>query len=187
VSRHFDKTKFTELLLYIAKRSADDPNFGATKLNKLLFFSDFLAYGQLGEPITNANYQKLQWGPAPRELLPVQREMESNDDAVVQRQSAFNPDRTVPLREPDLSVFSAEEIAVVDEVLSALRDDNATMVSDRSHKFSVGWQIAEMQEHIPYSTVFVWGGDVHPAAIEFGRELALERGWVAEEEVAELA
>jgi hypothetical protein len=174
----FDKRKFRELLLYLAKRSNDDAYFGATKLNKLLFFSDFIAYGQLGAPITGATYQKLRWGPAPRQLLPVQREMVANGDVKIKRDGAFTPDKTVALREPDLSVFTPQEIDVVNEVLEALKDDNATMISDRSHRFSVGWQVAGDQEPIPYETVFLWGGDAHPAAVEYGRQLAVDEGWV---------
>jgi uncharacterized phage-associated protein len=174
----FDKTKFQELILYLAKRSADDPHFGATKLNKLLFFSDFLAYGQLGSPITGATYQKLRWGPAPRQLLPTQREMKRDGIAQVRRASTFTPDKTTALRDPDLSVFTAEEIAIVDEVLCELQSDNATMVSDRSHQFSVGWQVAAEQEEIPYETVFLYGGDIHPAALEYGKQLAVDQGWV---------
>jgi len=35
--------KFQELLLYVAARCEGAPTFGATKLNKILFFADFLA------------------------------------------------------------------------------------------------------------------------------------------------
>lgn len=174
----YQQDKLKELILYLAKRSADDAYFGATKLNKLLFFSDFLAYGQLGAPITGATYQKLKWGPAPRQLLPVQREMAAEGSATVKRQSAFNPDKTVAIDEPDLSGFTPQEIALIDEVLDALKHDNATMVSDRSHKFSVGWQVAGEREDIPYETVFLYGGDAHPAAVERGRQLAVDEGWI---------
>ncbi len=54
-----DRTKLGELMLFISKRTAEDRRFGATKLNKVLFFSDFLAYRLLGDPITGAQYRKL--------------------------------------------------------------------------------------------------------------------------------
>lgn len=37
----YDETKFTELLLYVAGRLADDRAGGATKLNKVIFFTEF--------------------------------------------------------------------------------------------------------------------------------------------------
>ena len=38
-----DCEKLKELVLVVAQLCADDRNFGAVKLNKLLFFADFLA------------------------------------------------------------------------------------------------------------------------------------------------
>ena len=62
----YDERKPGELIVLIASLSRDDPAFGDVKLNKLLFFSDFLAYTNLGQPITGAEYQKLDFGPARR-------------------------------------------------------------------------------------------------------------------------
>jgi hypothetical protein len=40
---HPDK-RLGELMLYIAKKSQFDQNFGSTKLNKILFYADFVSY-----------------------------------------------------------------------------------------------------------------------------------------------
>ena len=48
--------KLKELVLYIAQKSEDDPSFGATKLNKILFAADFYFFGQTGRSITGASY-----------------------------------------------------------------------------------------------------------------------------------
>ena len=55
-----------ELILYVLQRSTQGPNMGGTKLNKVLFRSDFGAFLNLGEPITGHPYFKLKNGPAPR-------------------------------------------------------------------------------------------------------------------------
>ena len=62
----YNERKPGELIVLIASLSRDDPAFGDVKLNKLLFFSDFLAYTNLGHPTTGAEYQKLDFGPARR-------------------------------------------------------------------------------------------------------------------------
>jgi hypothetical protein len=36
-----DDEKLRELILYVSTLSENDPNFGAAKLNKLLFYTDF--------------------------------------------------------------------------------------------------------------------------------------------------
>ena len=68
-----DDEKFKELVLYVCHKSAGDAPFGATKLNKLLFYADFLAYKQLGSAVTKHAYQRLPNGPAPRAILPILR------------------------------------------------------------------------------------------------------------------
>ena len=57
--------KLKELVLYIAQKSEDDPSFGATKLNKILFAADFYFFGQTGRSITGASYVHRGKGPVP--------------------------------------------------------------------------------------------------------------------------
>src|SRR6185295_11611515 len=99
--------KFRELIVYLARRSEGDPNFGATKLNKLLFFCDFLAFRQLGRAITGQRYFKLEFGPAPRALKPVLREMEESGDCITVERNHFGhlQRRVIARREPDLAGF----------------------------------------------------------------------------------
>ena len=170
--------KLCELMLYIALRSEGDPHFGSTKLNKLLFACDFLAFRNLGESITNEAYQKLPHGPAARAYLPIVKALQAKGDAVVTPVSklSYRQDRLVPLRDPDLSCFSAIQIALVDEVLEHWRAATAKQIEDWSHEFP-GWQAAAPGESIPYETVFI--GERRPMSLEeaqFGEQLADELG-----------
>ena len=176
-----NEKKFKELLLYVSRKCANDPTFGATKLNKILFYSDFFAYANLGEPITCFDYQRLRWGPAPRRLLPVQTEMIEKGELVLQSVHLLGgkiQKRTINLRNPDLSVFSAEEIAQVDEVIEALESARADVVSDLSHRL-VGWKVVQEGESIPYNTIFLSDEPLTEAEVERGRELAKEYGLLA--------
>lgn len=174
-----ERDKLKELVLYVAEKSGDDAAFGATKLNKLLFFSDFLAYAELGSSITGATYQKLDNGPAPRELLPCLRELQEEGAAHIEMRQrfAYTQKRTVPLRKPNLGLFTAEEISLVDEVIDALGKQNASDVSTISHALSVGWQVVGMREDIPYASVFISPRKPSDRDIERGRELAAAHGW----------
>jgi hypothetical protein len=148
--------KFEELILYIARESQEDRRCGATKLNKILFYADFMAYHKLGRSITGQKYQKLERGPAPRRIVLVVDAMIARGLCAWAERSYFGfPLRKLlALREPDVSVFSAEELDIARTVVSELWDLNATEVSDLSHRF-VGWQAADFGEEIPYQTVFV--------------------------------
>lgn len=148
--------KFRELLLYVARKTEADPRCGSVKLNKILFYCDFEAYRRFGRAITGEEYQKLEYGPAPRRLLPQIEEMEREGVcAWADREYfGFHLKKLLPLREPDLSLFTGEEIDIVNTVIDSLWDLNATEVSDLSHRF-VGWQVVDPGETIPYETVFV--------------------------------
>jgi uncharacterized phage-associated protein len=56
-----DPTKVIELVLFFAEKM----NVLKTKLNKLLFYTDFLHYQQYGYGITGLSYRAIQWGPVP--------------------------------------------------------------------------------------------------------------------------
>ena len=72
--------RLAELILYIAEKCERDPNFGATKLNKILAFADFSAYFETGRPITGAEYMRTPQGPVPRRLPPVRAELEARHE-----------------------------------------------------------------------------------------------------------
>jgi uncharacterized phage-associated protein len=149
-----DKTK--QLILYLAKVSEDDTTFGSVKLNKLLFYADFLAYVRLGKSITGQEYQALQHGPAPRRLVPIREAMVAEQSLAMVQQDFHNHVQHKPIarREADLSEFTADEIALVDYVVSSLRNATAKQVSEGSHQF-IGWQYAKPNETIPYSVALV--------------------------------
>jgi hypothetical protein len=173
-----NEQKFRELILYLAQASQGDPRFGATKLNKLLFFCDFLAYRNLGRSISGESYMRLEHGPAPRRLLAVRRELVEFGDCTVERRGkgSHRQERLVPRRDPDRSIFSQEEIDVMDHVLAELRRSNASEVSELSHRF-IGWQAVGLQEEIPYETVFVGiPGPPTDDDIAYARRLAEELG-----------
>jgi hypothetical protein len=171
---NYSAAKFKELILYFAKRGLDENLvIGSTKLNKLLFFSDFRAYAKLGTPITGARYQKLEWGPAPRALLPVRAELVEDGEATFRDSEDWNQ-VLQPLREPDMSVFTDEELFVIDEVFDELRQFNATSASDYSHTKSAGWNAAEEFEDIPYDTARINTDRPPEHVFEFFRELHAE-------------
>lgn len=151
-----DETKLQELILYISEKCANDPTFGATKLNKILCFSDFEFYAYHGTGITNVEYFKLPAGPAPRHLVPVRERMIEAGELVLQQiplRSGNIQKRTVNRRPPNLDLFSGAEIAMVDRVIDSLCNVDAEETSQRSHEM-VGWMVAQDNETIPYNTVY---------------------------------
>lgn len=174
----YDEQKFKELILYISGRCKGDSAFGAVKLNKLLFFADFLTYAHLGESITGADYIKLPHGPSPKMMGPVRAEMEAHRIAIVQKVShhGYAQDRLVPRREANLDLFTEYEVAIIDEVVDMFRSDNATQLSDLTHHFP-GWTAAAPREVIPYEAIFLSDEEVTDDDRQWASSRASERGW----------
>jgi antitoxin SocA-like protein len=175
----FNRDKFRELILYIAERHVDDPRFGDVKLNKILYFSDFRSYRDLGHAVTGARYQKLPMGPAPNALLPVRDELAAEGALRIEERPVGQVMRrvTVAQRRADTSVFTEAELALVDQVIEEFRSRTAAGVSDYSHERSPGWHIADMSEEIHYGTALISNNQPSEATVSAGRELATRLGW----------
>jgi len=168
-----DEQKLAELILYISQKCANDPTFGATKLNKILCYSDFLFYAYNDRGITNVEYQKLPNGPAPRRLIPVRNELIKNGDLAMQEvilKSGETQKRAVNLRAPNLDAFTGAEIAMVDRMIESMQGVTAEDVSDMSHSL-VGWLVADEGETIPYNSIYFSNPPLSDAEIAHAREL----------------
>lgn len=179
-SVEFDEEKFEQLLLYVANKCEDDPNFGATVLNKILFYSDFLAFGMHGKSITGADYMALEHGPVPRKLVEIRKKMIGRSIAI---QIRGQQQRVIALQEPDLQHFTPQEIVIVDRVIESVKGKSAERVSLGTHGF-LGWQAAWAEgkvtgKHvsIPYATVFVGNPPLDEFEASRGRELATAYEW----------
>lgn len=152
----YDENKFKELILYIADQMGNSDTFGATMFNKVLFFADFYHYAEHGVPITGAEYQRLDHGPAPKRLLPAIDELIQEKKASIRTtpMGPYTRRRLKALVEPDLQKFSATEIKQVDEVIKLLGGRTAGQVSNISRDM-IGWKAADTNETIPYYTVFL--------------------------------
>lgn len=169
-----DDDKLRELILYIADLSSQDIHFGATKLNKLLFYSDFLAYQRFGHSITSQEYQALPQGPAPRRLKPIIESMQRSGELRIEPRRRFNRKqlRSMAGRPPNLSQFTMDEVDLVKDVIMRFWNMNAAAISEESHWF-LGWRLANEGETIPYSTVLI--GNRKPTAREQRRAYALQK------------
>ena len=176
----YDKAKFWELILYVAKKSEQDPKYGAGKLAKLLYFIDFGAYGVLGEAISGARYQLIAHGPAPKALVPIRDEMLRRGDIDIKRVPLGGPykdqERIIALREPDKDAFTDKQRGFIDSIIERYKDMNAAEMSYESHK-EVGVQLAQEKEEIPYGTVYLRNEPWTNAEIESVRQHMKDRGW----------
>lgn len=165
------RKRLRELMLFVAERCQGDPNFGVSKLNKILFYCDFFAFAKLGKPITGVPYNKLAYGPVPTGAENARRKLEQDGDVFVPPESytPFRPRRMIPCREPDLTLFSGPEIALVDGIIDALSSATGSQLRDLSH--GKAWQAVALHEVIPYEAIFLSDGPYSEEDIARAHEL----------------
>jgi transcriptional regulator with XRE-family HTH domain len=147
--------KFKEVLLYILNKVGSKPNIGETVLYKLLYFIDFDFYEKYEEQLIGASYIKNHYGPTPLEFKKIVAEMTENKEITIVSNTYFEYPQTkyLPLREPDLRYFKANEIEMINNVLNRLSHMSASQISEYSHN-DVPWLTAENQAIIEYESVF---------------------------------
>lgn len=147
--------KFREVLLYVLNKVGAKPNVGETVLYKLLYFIDFDHYERYEEQLVGATYKKNKYGPTPLEFGKVAERMIEAGELQKLPDKFFSYPQTkyLPLRRPDLSLFSGREIEVIDRVLDRLSDLTAAQISEYSHN-DVPWLSTEEGGVISYESVF---------------------------------
>jgi hypothetical protein len=176
----FEPKKLAELIIYFTKHSQDDLLFGSTKLNKLLWVADFLAYGYMGRSLTGATYIHQEQGPTPSpdQFIGVRDALVKSGRLRVEEEETYRGTKKRPVTEsePDMSLFNDAEVDLCRDVLEELTRMSNREVSEWSHKFP-GWLYTRQGEEIPYQTVYLW--EQYPATKEdlaWGLRVAKELG-----------
>jgi hypothetical protein len=152
----FRKKKFRTLVHYVCDKCSEQPSkLGATKLHKVAWHADMIAYLQTGETITGETYVKRQFGPTAKHMLPTLDDLEKAGAIAVRDVDYFGYDKTeyVSLKKPDIGDFSAQEIDIVNDMIRYVCDENsAASISAKTHDRI--WELAEIGEEIPFGTAF---------------------------------
>jgi len=166
-----DLDKLKALVHYICYKCPEPSLLGATKLNKILWYSDVVSYLRTGKPITGEKYTKRQFGPVPKHILSVLRNLEEKGLLAVKEADHFGYDKKeyIALKAPDLSKFTAEQIAIVDSIIEEIcYKHTADTISKASH--DIIWALAEIGEEIPlYAVLASKLGEITESDIEWAK------------------
>jgi len=146
----FDRDKFSRLVHYVICKAGNKPGFGATKLNKVLWFAEARHYMLTGKPITGETYIRQKYGPVPKDIRSVTADLK--DRGLIQ---IFDPKQEYEGRRfraigpsPNIDIFSNQEIEAVDSWTKIISEDHtAKSISEESHDYA--WEIAKMGEELP--------------------------------------
>lgn len=126
--------KLTEMVVYFAEQLQP----WKTKLNKLLFYADFLAFKQTGYSISGVRYAAINMGPVPDKYNSIFEYLYTND-YVDAHQTAFsgggigeqykpNPKKTF-----DASLFNEQELEILEKVATRFKGASTNDVIEISH------------------------------------------------------
>lgn len=163
--------KLREMMLYIADRCADDADFGAVKMNKIMYFADFWSYARYGEPVSGSQYTRQKQGPVPKRLLPVRSELETSGCIAIEKRERgkYKQHRVVVTGKYNLSHLSGRDVGIIEDVIEVLMGRNAKSVSDLSH--GVAWEGLPDNELIPYESIFLSDDPIYPEDVEMTRSI----------------
>jgi hypothetical protein len=173
--------RLRQMILHVARQCEPCRFFGAIKLNKIIWKADFDSFAQRHVPVTGREYLKQKFGPALREMVPVQRDMlrdglitfENRDfgDEVVEK-------RTIAVADPDMSLFTKEDLSFVENSIRHYWDMTGAESSDESH--GIAWNTRALGATMPYESALL--SDRRPPLPQWERLKALvaERGLSSE-------
>lgn len=153
----FEKLKAS--IHYICeKASADTSKLDSIKLNKVLWYSDCMAYLARGRPITGALYMRKQHGPVAKYNRLAIEALES-EGALLRGKSSKDgawPTAFDVIQEVDKSKLESEELSIIDSVFKHVCLESSSMgISEQSH--GEIWKLAANDEVLPLFTVFAEG------------------------------
>lgn len=148
--------KIKDMILYVSDKSKDDPAFGSTKLNKILFTADFYYYGLTGKSITNSTYIHLDRGPAPKGMVDILNELIQEGKIEIKDAMywGFKQKRVFPKVTYNLSGFSENEKSFVDAVIKKFELWNGSELTNWTHAL-IPWILTSKNEEIPYHSIFM--------------------------------
>ncbi|MGD0971489.1 MAG: type II TA system antitoxin MqsA family protein [Desulfobaccales bacterium] len=123
-----------------------------TKLNKLLFYSDFKHYKNNALGITGLRYIHLIYGPVPDNYEHYYATLQDNEGAIrVDEQfiGDYVGEVLSAVQKPDLSIFSDAEIKTLIEVKQFFKSYSASRIKEFSHR-EKGYRETSDGEIIPY-------------------------------------
>lgn len=151
----FQQEKFKDVLHYIISKCGNKKNVGKTVIYKLLYFSDFNFFELYEHSLTNEDYRKLPYGPAPIHFDICIKELENENRIKVETQEDyFNKPmfKYNSLKKPK-NVLEPKELDVINDVISKLSKMNANQISEYSHG-DMPWRATEEMDIIDYAYVF---------------------------------
>lgn len=144
----FDLKKFANMALYFVEQV---PQVTKTKLNKLLFYTDFKFFAQNTVSITGVPYARLPYGPVPNDYSLLYGAIENAKQLTEEVVNDGVTERTFFTTTANFNsaLFTEQELAVMMDTVQRFGHLNAIELSERSHQ-ERAWQANDTGKLISY-------------------------------------
>ena len=148
-TQSIDKLK-NILLYYIEKENA----VFFTKMNKLLFYTDFLSYRMTGKAMTGLSYRAIAHGPVPIRWDRIYSFYNEIDQEIEQFSDGREGTKLVSHLSPDMSDFGDDELMMLDYVYQRFKNETPTQISETSHHEEAWKQYLNSDRLISFEMAF---------------------------------
>lgn len=146
--------RLKNVMLYVLEHCED---VWYTKMNKLLFYIDFVSYRERGMAMTGLCYRAIDFGPVPERW---ERVYSQFDEIRQEPRSVGDFEGNVLMSDvrADVKLFNKEEMIVLQRVCERFGNCSSRELSEISHR-ETGWIECHVNhELIPYDKAFVLRG-----------------------------
>lgn len=105
-----------------------------TKLNKLLFYTDFLCFKESGRGMSGLSYKAIAYGPVPQRYSTVYDNVGGTDAEIVEFPNGNAGKKIIAKDSFKKELFSEFEISILERVFIHFKDCNAGHISEISHQ-----------------------------------------------------
>ncbi len=151
-----DLRKFSEMVVYFTEKL--EP--WKTKLNKLLFYTDFTMFRQTGFSMSGIPYRAIPMGPVPNNFNSIFEYLANKDDldilytnfadGGIGEQFKTNPDKAF-----NNKLFSEAELQILESVAERFKNTSTNEIIEISHKEKAWIENSAEKKLIDYNYAFV--------------------------------
>ena len=150
-----NEKKYKNAVLFFAKK-IQNGTLGKLKIKKLLYYLDFDFFEKYGKSVTGDEYLRFEYGPVPRMAEKILKQMEGKEIKTTRRKikKGLNDQQHIePLKDFDLSVFSKEELVMLDEIANKWEKFTGTEMKMATHG-EAPWISTEPDAVIDYNLAY---------------------------------
>lgn len=125
-----------------------------TKMNKLLFYTDFFSYRECGKSMTGLRYKAIQYGPVPVRWDRIYSFYEDINQEIVVFSDGREGTMLTSNLSPDLSDLSEEEQRILEAVYLRFQNESPTKISETSHQEEAWKKYINRDEIISFDMAF---------------------------------